>query len=130
MPDYSVKRIDEMETFYRGLFRKARAELGVGSFGLAVIELEPNAENHPHHDHESVGQEEVFAVIRGRGEIEIDGERFAIDPETIVRVGPAVKRRIIPGDEGMRLIAIGGVPGAAYEPPPYTEVGAADPLDA
>lgn len=39
MSDYTVKRIDEMETFYSGLFRKARGELGVESFGLAVVDL-------------------------------------------------------------------------------------------
>ena len=49
-------------------------------------------------------------------------------PETIVRVGPEAKRRITPGPEGMRLIALGGVPGKAYEAPGYTELGAPDPL--
>jgi len=29
----------------------------------------------------------------------------------------------------MRLLAIGGTPGEAYEAPAYTELGAADPLD-
>jgi mannose-6-phosphate isomerase-like protein (cupin superfamily) len=128
MPDYTAKKIEDMETFYQGLFRRARGELGVSSFGMAVIELEPNAENHPSHDHAGQGQEEVFVVIRGSGEMEIDGERFAIDEETIVRVGPEAKRRIHPGDEGMRLVAIGGVPGKPYEAPDYTEVGAPDPL--
>jgi quercetin dioxygenase-like cupin family protein len=128
MADYTVKKIGEMETFYKGLFRKARAELGVDSFGLAVIELEPNAENHPNHDHAGEGQEEVFVVLRGSGEMEVDGERFAIDPETVVRVAPTAKRRIHPGPEGMRLVAIGGVPGATYGAPGYTEVGAPDPL--
>ena len=128
MADYTVKNIGEMETFYKGLFRKARAELGVDSFGLAVIELEPNADNHPNHDHAGEGQEEVFVVLRGSGEMEVDGERFAIDPETVVRVGPAAKRRIHPGPEGMRLMAIGGVPGATYGAPGYTQLGAPDPL--
>jgi mannose-6-phosphate isomerase-like protein (cupin superfamily) len=125
--DHTVKRIGEMEGFYRGLFLKARSELGVQSFGLAVIELEPGSDAHPNHDHASQGQEEVFIVLRGSGEMEVDGERFPIDPETMVRVGPEAKRCIHPGREGMRLIAIGGVPGQAYQPPGYTEVGAPDP---
>jgi mannose-6-phosphate isomerase-like protein (cupin superfamily) len=128
MADCTVKEIGEMETFYEGLFRKARAELGVDSFGLAVIELEPNAENHPNHDHAGEGQEEVFVVLRGSGEMEFDGEHFAIDPETVVRVAPTAKRRIHPGPEGMRLVAIGGVPGATCGAPGYTELGAPDPL--
>ena len=128
MADYTVKRIDEMEGFYKGLFLKARAELGVKSFGMAVIELGPGSDAHPNHDHAKEGQEEVFVVLRGTGEMEVDGETFPLDPETIVRVGPESKRRIKPGRDGMRLIALGGVPGAAYEAPGYTEVGAPDPL--
>ena len=128
MADYSVARIGELEGFYEGLFLKARSALGVRSFGLAVVELEPHAENYPDHDHPG-GQEEVYVVLRGTGELDVDGgDTVALDPETIVRVGPETKRRIRPGADGMRLIAIGGTPGQAYEAPAYSEVGAPDPL--
>jgi len=128
MADYTAKHIDELEGFYKGLFLKARAELGVQSFGMAVVELDPGSDAHPDHDHSAAGQEEVFVVLRGTGEITVDGETVALDPETIVRVGPEAKRKITPGPEGMRLIALGGVPGKAYEAPGYTELGAPDPL--
>jgi len=128
MADYTAKRVDELEGFYKGLFLKARAELGVQSFGMAVVELDPGSDAHPDHDHSAAGQEEVFVVLRGTGEITVDGETVALDPETIVRVGPEAKRKITPGPEGMRLIALGGVPGKAYEAPGYTELGAPDPL--
>ena len=127
MADYTAKSIDDMESFYQGLFRKARAELGVTSFGLGVVELAPNAENYPDHDHPGA-QEEVFVVLRGTGEIVIDGETIPLAPESIVRVGPDAKRQIKPGADGMRLLAIGGTPGAVYAPPEYTEIGAPDPL--
>lgn len=128
MSDYSVKRIHEMDTFYKGLFRRARSELGVQSFGLAVIDLERGLDDHPEHDHAVAGQEEVFIVLRGTGTIEIDGEAVSLDPDTIVRVGPGARRRIRPDEGGMRLIAIGGVPGQAYQAPDYTQIGAPDPL--
>lgn len=127
MPDYTAKKIDDMESFYNGLFRKARAEVGASSFGLAVVELDAGSDDHPDHAHEG-GQEEVYVVLSGTGEMSIDGERVALDPETIVRVGPAAKRKIHPGPGGMRLLAVGGTPGQAYEPPGYSEVGAPDPL--
>jgi quercetin dioxygenase-like cupin family protein len=127
MADYTAKPIDDMETFYKGLFRKARAELGVTSFGLGVVELGPNADNYPDHDHPGA-QEEVLVVLRGTGELVVDGESVPLAPETIVRVGPDAKRQIKPGAEGMRLLAIGGVPGAVYEAPAFTELGAPDPL--
>ena len=128
MADYTAKHIDELEGFYKGLFLKARAELGVQSIGMSVVELAPGSDAHPDHDHSSAGQEEVFVVLRGTGEMTVDGETVALDSETIVRVGPEAKRRITPGPEGMRLIALGGVPGKAYEAPDYTELGAPDPL--
>ena len=126
MADYTAKKIGDMEGFYKGLFLKARAEIGARSFGLAVIELEPDADNHPDHDHPD--QEEVYVVLRGTGDLVVDGETVALDPETIVRVGPNTRRKINPGADGMRLLAIGGVPGQAYEAPGYSEVGEPDPL--
>jgi mannose-6-phosphate isomerase-like protein (cupin superfamily) len=130
MADYSVKRIDEMEAIYGGAFKRARAELGVESFGMQVMDLPPNVEEHPEHDHSETGQEEVFVVLRGGGEIEVDGERVPIDTETIVRVGPGARRKLWPGGEGMRLLALGGVPGRAYEPPDITNLGEPDPMAA
>ncbi len=130
MADYSVKRIDDMEAIYAGHFKRARAELGVSSFGIAVIDLPPNLTRYPEHDHAEDGQEEVFAVLNGTGEIELDGERHPLDPETIVRVGPEVKRKFITGDEPMRVLALGGVPGGVYEPPDLSKLGVPDPLAA
>ncbi|MCP9489822.1 MAG: hypothetical protein MSC31_08085 [Solirubrobacteraceae bacterium MAG38_C4-C5] len=131
MADFSSARISELEPFYQGLFLKARAAVGAQSFGLAVVELGPGADAHPLHDHPG-GQEEVYAVLRGTGELEIEGEsqRIPLDSETIVRVGPDSKRKIHPGPDGMRLLAIGGTPGEAYEAPAYSELGAPDPLGA
>jgi mannose-6-phosphate isomerase-like protein (cupin superfamily) len=128
LSDYTVKRIEDMEAYYGGVFRKARAELGVWSFGLSIVELGANAENYPEHDHVGARQEEVYVVLHGTGEMDLDGETIALDPETVVRVGPTVKRRIRPGAEGMRLVAIGGVAREVYEHPPYTELGSRDPL--
>ena len=128
MADYTAKRIDDMEAVYRGAFVRVRAELGVQSFGMQVMDLPPNLEQHPEHDHAESGQEEVFVVLRGGGEVEVDGERVPIDTETIVRVGPAAKRKLWPGGEGMRVLALGGTPGAAYEPPDITKLGEPDPM--
>ena len=128
MADYTAKRIDEMEAAFLGAFKRARAELGVEAFGMQVIDLPPNFDQYPEHDHAESGQEEVFVVMRGGGEIEVDGERVAIDPETIVRVGPEATRKLSSGGEGIRVLALGGVPGAAYEPPDVTKLGEPDPM--
>jgi mannose-6-phosphate isomerase-like protein (cupin superfamily) len=127
MADYTAKKIDEMEAIYQGGFKRARAELGVESFGMQVIEMPPNFENYPEHDHSEGGVEEVYLVLRGSAAIDVDGERVQVDPSTMIRVGPGAKRKIIPGDQGVRILALGGTPGNAYEPPEITQLGAPDP---
>ena len=128
MGEYTVKRIDEMEAVYLGAFKRARAELGVESFGLQVIDLPPDFENYPEHDHAGDGQEEVFMALKGGGEIEIDGERFPLDPDHMVRVASGTKRKVWPGGEGMRMVIVGGVPGAVYEAPDVSKLGEPDPM--
>src|SRR3954470_19674129 len=130
MADYTAKHIGDMEAIYGGAFKKARAELGVEAFGMSVIVLPPNLEGYPEHNHAESGQEEVYVVLRGGGEIEVDGERVPVDTETIVRVGPGARRKLWPGGEGMRVLALGGVPGKAYEAPEITELGVPDPMAA
>jgi mannose-6-phosphate isomerase-like protein (cupin superfamily) len=124
MPTYNLKRIDEMATAYGGGMRLARASLGVTSFGMQVEEFPPNFDRYPEHSHSEDGQEEVYVVLRGSAEIEIDGERIPLDTETMVRVEPGVSRRIFPGPDGVRILALGGVSGAAYEPPDFSKIDA------
>jgi mannose-6-phosphate isomerase-like protein (cupin superfamily) len=126
MSDHTVKRIDEVEAVYGGGFLRLRAALGVRSFGMQIIELPPGFDGHPEHDHLGTGQEEVYVVLNGSGEIEVDGERISIDRETFVRVGPATRRKLYAGSDGLRALALGGVPGEAYRPPHFTELGASD----
>ena len=128
MANYAVKKIDDMEAIYGGAFIRARAELGVSAFGMQVMDLPPNLEQYPEHDHGEDGQEEVYVTMRGSGEIEIEGERHPLDTETMVRVGPGVKRKIWPGGEGIRILALGGCPTEVYEAPDITKLGEPDPL--
>jgi mannose-6-phosphate isomerase-like protein (cupin superfamily) len=127
MADYTAKKIDDMEAIYQGGFKRARAELGVESFGMQVIDMPPNFEDYPEHDHSDRGVEEVYLVLRGSAEIDIEGERITLDPDTMVRVGAGTKRKIVPGDKGVRVLALGGVPGGVYESPEVTRLGSPDP---
>ena len=95
---------------------------------MQVLRFPPNADQHPEHDHAEQGLEEVYVVMSGRGELVVDGETVALEPELMVRVGPSARRKITTGDEPMLLLALGGVPGKAYEAPSVTDVGAPDPL--
>lgn len=132
MADVVHRRIDEIdaiEGFDRLSMRRAAAALGVSSFGISIEEFGPDADEYPEHDHSPDGlggemfaerpqqleQEEVYVALRGSGVLEADGERFEIDPEHVVRVGPGVKRKIHAGPDGLRLLALGATPGRAYD---------------
>ncbi len=122
MSDYTTKHIKDMEAAFGGGFVKARGELGVTSFGMQVIQLPPNYEDYPLHDHAESGQEEVFLALKGSGWMEVEDERVELEPEVFVRVGPEPKRKVFAGPEGLRMLALGGTPGAAYEVIPATDV--------
>jgi mannose-6-phosphate isomerase-like protein (cupin superfamily) len=128
MGTYKVKKIDDMEAVFQGAFKRARAELEVESFGMQIIDMPPNYDNYPVHDHEQDGQEEVYVTLRGGGEIEIEGERFPLDGDHVVRVGPGVTRKVWPGAEGIRILVLGGKAGEAYDAPDITKLGEPDPM--
>jgi hypothetical protein len=130
MSGYAVKRIDEMEAVFGGGFKRARAELGVESFGMQIIDMPANYDNYPEHDHGEDGQEEVYLTLSGGGELEIEGERFPLDGEHVARVGSGVKRKVWPGDEGIRLLVVGGIPGSTYVAPDISKLGEPDPMAA
>lgn len=127
MADYTAKHVKDMEAAFGGGFVKARAELGVTSFGMQVIQLPADYTDYPLHDHAESGQEEVFLALRGSGWIDIEGERVELEPNVFVRVGPEPKRKVFAGPEGLRMLALGGTPGAAYEIVEATELTVESP---
>jgi len=126
MGAYTHKRIDDLASIHDGLVKLAAAELGVESFGLQVLDLPPGFEHYPEHDHAADGQEEVYVLIRGAAECTVAGERLVLAEGELLRVAPEARRTLRPGPEGARVLAIGCVPGAAYERPAdfRVEVGA------
>jgi mannose-6-phosphate isomerase-like protein (cupin superfamily) len=124
-----IEDIEALQGFDRVSMRRAATALGVSSFGISIEELAPGADEYPEHDHsedgigaqmfakrpQQLGQEEVYVALRGSGTLEADGERYPIDQDHIVRVGPEVKRKITAGPDGLRLLALGATPGKAYE---------------
>ncbi len=128
MADYTVKRFDEMEPVFGGFFLRARASLGLTSFGMQVLDFPPNGgEFYPNHDRAESGQEEVYIVMDGSADFDIDGESVHAEPWTAIRVGPATRRKISTGATGARILALGGVPGSAYFPPAFSELGGPEP---
>ena len=124
MGDYKVMKLDEMERAFGGAWVRTRASLGASAFGFQVTDFPAGGPDfYPAHTHEHDGQEEVFVVLDGDGEMTLDGEKVRMDKDTWIRVGPSVTRHVKGGPNGMRMLVIGGVPGGAYTAHPVTELG-------
>ena len=117
MADVTVKRLDELDSYEgSGRFLYAGKSLGVTAWGMNVERLPPGWPEYPDHDHAEEGQEEVYVVLKGSATLEAAGESWQLEPGSLARVGPAQKRKLVPGEEGVTLLAIGGTPGKAYAP--------------
>jgi uncharacterized cupin superfamily protein len=122
MSDVKAVRIDQIP-HYQGpnaipgiRFHTAARELGVSAWGMNVLALDAGCTGHPEHDHLKDGQEEVYVVLEGGGTLKVGADETALTPGTLVRVGPATKRKILPGPNGIVVLALGGTPGKAYAP--------------
>ena len=115
MAEITVKRFDELDG-HQGQFLFAGKGLGVKSWGMNLLELPANWDGYPDHDHAKDGQEEVYVVLAGAADLRADGRSWTLTPGMLARVGPAEKRKIVPGNDGVTLLALGGTPGKAFQP--------------
>jgi uncharacterized cupin superfamily protein len=117
MKTYCSRSIDGLESIHGGAVKLAGAELGVETFGMQVLDFPAGFEHYPEHDHAEDGQEEVYVVLRGSADFEIDGTRVPAATGTMLRVGAQGRRTLTPGPDGVRILAIGCAPGGTYERP-------------
>jgi hypothetical protein len=124
--DVTVAAFEDMEPLYDGVARRARATLGVTAWGMQVMTLPPHFDGYPNHRHDAsvddADQEEVYVPLAGSATLIAGDERFELRPGMMARVGPEQLRQIVPGPDGIRYIALGGVPGT-FAPPTWTELG-------
>ena len=121
MSDVIKKELEEID-YYQGphaiagiKFRYAAKELGVTAWGMNVLEIDANCSAYPEHDHVKDGQEEVYTVLRGTATLLSDGKEWPLKVGSLIKVGPGTKRKIMPGPEGVTVLAIGSTPGKAYK---------------
>jgi hypothetical protein len=133
MIDVTVASFEDMEPIFEGLARRARATLGVSSFGMQVFTLPPAWDGYPDHRHdatvEDANQEEVYIPLEGSATLVAGSERFELRPGMMARVGPEQLRRVLPGPDGVRFVALGGVPGT-FTGSPWTQLGGPPPVPA
>jgi hypothetical protein len=131
MSDFTVKRVDEMERGFGGGFVLARASLGISSFGLQILDM-PAGWAGPEHSHEGMtgelaavandGQEEVYFGLEGTAFLKLDDDEVTLEPGVMVRCGPTQMRQVFTRDSGAKVLAVGGIPGAGYAAPGFTNI--------
>ena len=119
---YTAKSIDQLPTLWDGLAKLVRVGLDITAFGANIMDLPPNYSTSPHDESES-GQEELYVALRGSGSVDVDSAHLPLDADHLVRVGARAGRVLSSGPAGLRVLCIGGVPGAAYEPPDWSSTG-------
>ncbi|MEA2272192.1 MAG: hypothetical protein QOI98_900 [Solirubrobacteraceae bacterium] len=116
--------IDELPQLWDGFANLVRPGLGLSAFGANIMNLPPDYSTKSH-DEMATGQEELYVALRGSGEVLLDetGEKLTLDAEHLVAVGPEVARTLSSGSEGLRVLIVGGKPGAPYEAPDWSSSG-------
>jgi mannose-6-phosphate isomerase-like protein (cupin superfamily) len=99
----STTRLDP-ETDER--FLPLRRQLGVSSFGMNQIVLQPGQRGRIHrHRH----QEEVYVVLEGTLTILVENSPTDLGPGELIRVAPQVRRQLVNlGPGRLVLLALGG----------------------
>jgi uncharacterized cupin superfamily protein len=100
-------------------FVALRRDLGVSTFGLNLVLLQPGQQGRIHR-HER--QEEVYLVLEGTLTLAIEGVERDLARGELARVAPPVRRRLLNrGSERCAILALGGAEphqgrdGVAYE---------------
>jgi hypothetical protein len=119
MSGYRVANLDEIEQITDGRepWRPIRHHFGIESFGInAWTAADAGDRIINEHDETDDGNEELYVVTQGHAVFELDGERRDAPTGTLVYVRPNVKRTAFAEEPGTTILAVGGVPGEAYQP--------------
>ena len=111
--------IDELPQLWDGFAKLVRTGLDITAFGVQIMDLPPDYTT-ASHDESDTGQQELYVALRGAGAVVAGDASLVLDPEHLVRVDAGVDRVLTSGADGLRVLCVGGVPGAAYVAPEWT----------
>lgn len=112
---FTLKHLDELDRPFPK-WALARKSLGIGSFGLNVVELAPG-ETIPEHDETGRDQEEVFVTLSGEPAVVIDGAEHPAPAGTFVRLDPEPRRTVVNhGSEQATVLIVSAPRTSGYEP--------------
>jgi uncharacterized cupin superfamily protein len=111
---FTVKHRDDLER--SGRWSLARRSLGLKSFGMNVVHIEPG-DRIPEHDEMERDQEEVFIVLSGEATIVVDGEEHPAPAGTFARVDPPHLRTVAnTGGDVASVLIISAPTTSGFEP--------------
>jgi hypothetical protein len=120
MRGYAVAHLGEIDESDDGRcpWRLVRHHLGITAFGVNAWTARAAGDRviNEHDEDEPDGDEELYLVLQGRAVFELDGDRVDAPAGTFVFARPAVKRTAFAEEPETTIIALGGIPGRAYEP--------------
>jgi len=92
MANYSLIQLDELpaRSCPCGSARRAFADLPGAVASLHLVNIHADARTHYHRK-----MTEIYLVLEGEGEIELDGERLPLKPMTAVYIKPGCRHRAI-----------------------------------
>jgi uncharacterized cupin superfamily protein len=110
----TIRRREDLER--TGNWLLVRRSLGVGAFGLNLVEIPPG-ERIPEHDETGRDQEEVFLVLEGSPSLVVDGREIETPAGTFARLDPHLSRTVVNhGDEPASVLIISAPRTSGYEP--------------
>jgi mannose-6-phosphate isomerase-like protein (cupin superfamily) len=92
MPQYQITQLDETPPVRCpcGFARRAFAGLQGGLASLHVVQIEADSRTHYHKK-----MTEMYLVLEGQGQMELDGKLFPIKPMTAIYIPPGCRHRAI-----------------------------------
>jgi quercetin dioxygenase-like cupin family protein len=110
----TIRRREDMER--TGNWLLVRRSLGLGAFGMNLVEILPG-ERIPEHDETDRDQEEVFLVLEGSPALVVDGREIETPAGTFARLDPGLRRTVVNnGDEPAAVLIMSAPRSSGYEP--------------
>jgi uncharacterized cupin superfamily protein len=111
----TIKADDELERAW-DVWVLVRKSLGVSSFGINIVELEPGG-SIPEHDETGRDQEEVFFVVSGEPTLVVDGVDHPLRAGAFARLDPEPRRTVRNDGAGPARVLIVSAPrSSGYQP--------------
>jgi tetratricopeptide (TPR) repeat protein len=119
MVGYAVAHLDEIEEFEDAgsHYRPIRHHLGITAFGVTAWTARAAGDRviNEHDEGDPSADEELFLVLRGHADFDVDGNRVDAPAGTLVFAPPRTRRSATATEDGTTIVLLEGTPGRPYE---------------